>query len=113
MEIFILKNVKWHFRNNKKRKLSNKNRGKHPSLVVGETDDGKCYINIGLTRSPKRGHHRNVKIHNPQDWTKESYIRDDVRIDLKEHLSDILKDYNLCPEDIDKIWEIINKKNSH
>ena len=24
-----------------------------------------------------------------------------------------LKDYKLCPDDIDKIWEIINKKNSH
>ena len=26
---------------------------------------------------------------------------------------DILKEYKLCPKDIDKIWKIIKKKNSH
>jgi len=31
----------------------------------------------------------------------------------KEYLSEVLRDYNLCPEDIDKIWKIINKRNSH
>ena len=67
----------------------------------------------GLAKSPKRGHHKNVKIHNPQDWSLDSYLRDDVRIDSKEYLSEVLKDYKLCPEDIDKIWAIINKKDSH
>lgn len=28
-------------------------------------------------------------------------------------LIEILKDYELYPDDIDKIWKIINKKNSH
>ena len=28
----------------------------------------------------------------------------------KEYLSEVLKDYKLCPDDIDKIWGIINKK---
>ena len=28
----------------------------------------------------------------------------------KEYLSEVLKNYKLCPDDIDKIWEIINKK---
>ena len=88
-------------------------KGKHPSLIVGKTEDGKAYVNIGLTKSPKRGHHKNVKIHNPQDWSRDSYLRDDVRIDSKEYLSEVLKDYKLCPEDIDKIWAIINKKDSH
>ena len=108
-----MKNVKWHFRNNSKRKKGTTNKGSHPSLVVGETDDGKAYINLGLTKSPKRGHHKNIKIHNPQNWGEDSYVRDDIRVDSKEYLSEVLKDYNLCPEDIDKIWEIINKKNSH
>ena len=108
-----MKNLKWHFRNNSKRKKGTTNKGNHPSLVVGETDDGKAYINLGLTKSPKRGHHKNIKIHNPQNWNEESYLRDDIRIDSKDYLSEILKDYKLCPEDINKIWEIINKKNSH
>ena len=108
-----MKNVKWHFRKNKKRNLGKKNGGSHPSLIIGESDDGSSYLNIGLTKSPKRGHHKNIKIHNPQNWDKDSYLRDDIRIDPKEYLSEVLKDYKLCPGDIDKIWEIIKKKNSH
>ena len=107
-----MKKVKWHFRNNCKRKKGSSNKGKHPSLIIGETDDGKGFVNLGLTNSPKRGHHKNVKIHNPQNWNEVSYIRDDIRIDSKEYLSVILKDYNLCPSDLEKIWKII-KKNSH
>ena len=108
-----MKNIKWHFRKNNKRKLGKKNGGSHPSLVIAETDDGSGYLNIGLTKSPKRGHHKNIKIHNPQNWEEDSYLRNDIRIDSKEYLSEILKDYKLCPDDIDKIWKIINKKNSH
>ena len=108
-----MKKVRWHFRNNNKRKKGSSNKGKHPSLIVGESDDGRSYINIGLTSSPKRGHHKNIPIHNPQNWEEVSYLRDDIREDSKEYLSEILKDYHLCPEDIDAIWKIINKKNSH
>ena len=28
----------------------------------------------------------------------------------KEYLSEVLKDYKLCPYDIDKIWETIKKE---
>lgn len=108
-----MKKVKWHFRYNLKRKIAGMGKGKHPSLIVGETEDGKAYVNIGLTKSPKRGHHKNVKIHNPQDWNQDSFLRDDVRIDSKEYLGEVLKDYKLFPEDIDKIWSIIKKKDSH
>ncbi len=108
-----MKTVKWHFRNNAKRKMGNKNKGRHPALIIGESDDGKSYVNIGLTNSSKRGHHKNTPIHNPQDWNKTSFLRDDISIDSKDYLSEVLKDYNLCPDDIDKIWEIIKKKNSH
>lgn len=40
----MMKKVKWHFRYNMKRKIAGKGRGKHPSLVVGETEDGKSYV---------------------------------------------------------------------
>ena len=105
-----MKRVKWHFRNNKKRRFGSENKGSHPSLIVGETDDGSAYVNIGLTNSSKRGHHKNIKSHNPQNWDTSSYLRDDVRIDSKEYLSVILKDYKLCPEDVEKIWKIIKKR---
>ncbi len=105
-----MKNIKWHFRRNKNRKFGNSNKGVHPSLVVGESDDGKSFVNIGLTSNSKRGHHNNVPIHNPQDWSKTSYLRDDIKEDSKEYLTVILQEYKLCPEDIDKIWEIIKKR---
>ena len=108
-----MKKVKWHFRKNRKRKIGSKKVGSHPALVIGEIDDGSSYYNIGLTKSDKRGHQKNIKIHNPQNWSEESFLRDDINIDSKEYLSEVLKDYNLCPEDIDKIWKIINKKNPH
>ena len=50
-----MEKIKWHFRNNSKRKKGSSGKGKHPSLIVGETDDGSSYVNIGLTKSPKRG----------------------------------------------------------
>ena len=93
--------------------LSRGRSGKRRRSAGSLTAHGKAYVNIGLTKSPKRGHHKNVKIHNPQDWSRDSYLRDDVRIDSKEYLSEVLKDYKLCPEDIDKIWAIINKRDSH
>ena len=109
-ETLIIEESKWHFRDNKKRKIGGTNKGAHPSLVIGETDNGQNLINIGLTKNPKRGHHKNTKIHNPQNWNHVSYLRDDIRIDSKEHLSKILEEYNLCPDDIDEIWKIIKKR---
>ena len=109
-EIHIFNKTKWHFRNNTRRKLGNTKKGKHPSLVIGETDDGKCLYNLGLTNSERRGHHKNLKIHNPQNWNKNSYIRNDIRIDSKEYLREVLKDYKLCPKDINKIWKFIKKR---
>ena len=109
----ITKESKWHFRRDEKRRIGNQKKGKHPALIVGETEDRKSFINIGLTNSPKRGHHKNIQIHNPQNWNETSYLRDDIRIDSKEDLRKVLKDYKLCPDDIEKIWKIIKKKDSH
>ena len=60
----------WHFRDNKKRKKGKKNNGKHPSLIVGKSNDNKKYINIGLTHEQYRGHHKNIEIKDPTDWKK-------------------------------------------
>ena len=59
------------------------------------------------SRSKKRGHHKNIEIHDPTVWSKTAFLRDDIRTDSKEYLEVILTDYKLCPEDIDKIWEVI------
>ena len=108
-----MKKLPWHFRKNTHRKSGGRKSGSHPSLVFGESDDGSKYYNLGLTHSKKRGHHTNVKIHNPKDWSKYSYIRDDIQLDQNEYLSKVLEDFHLCPEDIEKIYEIIKKKNPH
>lgn len=112
----IYKSKDWHFRNNSNRKKSNKNKGKHPSLIVGSSGDGKKYVNMGLTHSEKRGHHKNISISDPTNWNKTSYIRDDVRQDDINKLKVVLKDYKLNPKDENKILKILEKykkKNSH
>ena len=101
-----MKKTNWHFRKNRKRKMGSKKISGHPALVVGETDDGSSYYNIDLTKNKKRGYHKNVSIHNPQNWEEESFLRDDISLDPKEYLNIVLKDYKLCPEDINKIWDI-------
>ena len=104
----------WEFRDNTKRKQDNK--GKHPSLVVGENED--TYANLGLTHSAKRGHHKNIELSknpNPKD-KKKSYVRDDLQYDEKKHLKNVLKDYKkLTDKDIEKISkaEAIEKLNQN
>ena len=105
-----MKHITWHFRRNMKRKHGSRKAGSHPSLVIGETDDGSSFYNLGLTKSKKRGHHNNIPIHNPKNWEETSYLRDDLQIDSKDRLSVVLKDYNLNPNDIEKIWKIIKKR---
>lgn len=107
---------KWHFRNNAKRKKANSNKGKHPSLIIGESDNGSKFLNIGLTSSTHRGHHKNVKISNPQNWKGDSYLRDDINLADKDKLKEILYDYKLNPNDVNKVLRMIDKykkKNSH
>lgn len=107
---------KWHFRNNEKRKKADSNKGKHPSLIIGESDKGNQFLNIGLTSSKKRGHHNNISISDPQNWKNKSYLRDDIKLHDKNDLKQILYDYKLNPHDIDKVMKMIDKykkKNSH
>lgn len=114
MNIFDSKD--WHFRDNKKRKKGKKKKGKHPSLIVGKSNDNKKFINIGLTHAEFRGHHRNIEIKDPTNWNKKSYLRDDVSEDDFSQLETILSNYRLHPNDKEKVSKIINKykkKNSH
>ena len=99
---------KWKFRKNRKRK--NKDTPYHPSIIVGEKDNK--YANIGLTHNAKRGHHKNIPLHeNPNKKDKrKSYLRTDLRFDDKEYLKEKLYGYKLSTKDIDKIYSIINKK---
>ena len=102
------KELPWHFRNNKKRKQK-KNKGHHPSLVIGESKDKSKFVNIGLTSSKKRGHHKNIEIFNPEDWRKKSYLRDDISEHPKEQMKEILYDYQLNPQDVEKVIKLIEK----
>lgn len=103
----------WTFRNNQKRRNKNQKNGKHPSLVVGE--NATQFANFGLTHSSKRGHHKNIKLsENPNKKdNKPSYVRDDLQLDDKKYLKEILNYKKLSKQDIDKIIRIINKKDSH
>lgn len=110
------KSSKWHFRDNYKRLNGKSKNGKHPSLIVGETDDKSKYINIGLTHGKKRGHHTNIEIYDPTDWNKKSRLRDDIKETDKKSFSNILINFKLNPEDYSKVNTLINKhkkKNSH
>ena len=97
-----MKYIRWTIKNNRKRK--------HPALVFAKSNDGLLF-NLGLTHSKKRGHHNNLMIHDPTDWNKTSYIRDDLSLDEAIFLAITLANYKLHPEDYKKIWErIIVKK---
>lgn len=107
------KPTKWHFRYNKNR---NSNRiKKHSTLIVGKTKDNKKLLNIGITHSKYRGHHKNIEIKGPSNWNKISYLRDDIKLDDIDKLENILKEYKIHKNDIEKILKIIlkyKKKNS-
>ena len=98
------------FRKYKKIEGGKIKRAKHPKLIVDEENDN--YGFMGLTESPKRGHHKNIKLSkNPQVGnTSDSYLRDELRYDLKENFSDILEDYNLSEEDKIAVLEYIKKR---
>ena len=78
--------------------------------MFAESDDGKMFYNIGITHSKKRGHHKNLEIKDPTNWNKPSYVRDDLQIDDKDLLKEILRDYKLHPKDYKKIWDRIIKR---
>ena len=99
----------YHFRRYKKVEGGRKKRAKHPKLIVEQR--GNQYGFMGLTESPKRGHHSNIPLQdNPQKGrTTPAYIREELRYDSVEHFSEILQDYQLSPRDVRRIEKILQK----
>ena len=62
----------FHFYRYNKKEGGKTKKARHPKLIVGRS--GKKYIHMGLTSSRKSGHHANIKIKDPTDWSKTSYI---------------------------------------
>ncbi len=87
------------FRRYKKEEGGKIKKAKHPKLIVDEQKEN--YGFMGLTESPKRGHHKNIELkNNPQKGKKgNAFLRDEVRYDDKKNFGHILEDYNLSAED--------------
>ena len=67
---------------------------------------------MGLTESPKRGHHKNIELKkNPQKHkTNKAYLRDEVRYDDKNNFGEILENYKLSDEDKKAVIAYIEKR---
>ena len=102
-----MEKVKWHFRNNYKRKKGKIK--KHPSLIFAKNFDGTKYFNIGLTHADKSGHHKNTEISDPTNWKKKSYLRNDISADDVEVFGEFLNNYKVNPKDKEKISKLILK----
>lgn len=87
------------FRRYKKEEGGKVKKAKHPKLIVDEKKDN--YGFMGLTESPKRGHHKNIELQkNPQSGkANKAYLRDEVRYDNKQNFGKILEGYQLSDED--------------
>lgn len=98
------------FRRYKKEEGGKVKRAKHPKLIVDEKKDN--YDFMGLTESPKRGHHKNIELKkNPQKHkTNKAYLRDEVRYDDKNNFGEILENYKLSDEDKKAVIAYIEKR---
>ena len=81
-----------HFRRYKFEEGGKKKKAKHPKLIVEKAKDQ--YGFMGLTKSPKRGNHKNLLLsQNPQKGkTHDAYIRGELRYDSAKHFGDLLTD---------------------
>lgn len=100
----------YKFRRYKKEEGGKIKKAKHPKLIVDENNIE--YGFMGLTKSPKRGNHKNIELeNNPQkNKTEKSYIRNELRYDNKNFFSEVLKDYNLSDTDKRKIIKYLEKR---
>ena len=100
----------FHFRRYKKEEGGDKKRAKHPKLIVDESRNE--FVFMGLTESPKRGHHKNIPLSkNPRKGDQRTaYIRDEVRRDSKSFFGGRLSDYRLSRRDEKMITEHLAKK---
>lgn len=99
-----------HFRRYKQEEGGAKKKARHPKVIMSKKDD--TYDFIGLTESPKRGHHKNIPLSkNPQKGNSSpSYFRDEVRNLPTGRFSEPLKGYKLSAKDKKQAWVIYNKR---
>ena len=82
-----------------------------PKLIVSEKDN--CYNFMGLTESPKRGHHKNIiLLHNPKKGdTRTVYLRDEFRTEEKDMFYPYPEpNYSLSKIDKERILDHLKKK---
>lgn len=98
-----------HFRRYNFEEGGQKKKAKHPKLIVEKENDQ--YGFMGLTKSPKRGNHKNLSLSkNPQRGKSHpSYIRGELRYDSVRHFGDIMKDYRLSKEDQQRVLDYVEK----
>ena len=103
------KNI-FNFRRYKKVEGGEKKKAKHPKLIVDETKSEFGFM--GLTESPKRGHHKNIPLSkNPkQGDSRKAFVRDELRYDDKKSFSEVLPDYKLSKIDIKIVREHVKKR---
>lgn len=97
------------FRRFKKLEGGKSKKARHPKLIVEEKNETVGYM--GLTESPKRGHHKNIELEvNPQKGNSNTaYIRKEIRYTDLSNFGRILEDYNLSEQDKKKVIEYIEK----
>lgn len=97
------------FRRYKKAEGKQSNKAKHPKLIVDKSDTEFGFM--GLTSSPKRGYHSNIKLEkNPKKSDlRDSYIRKEIRYDKKNKFGQILDRYSLSEKDKKFIMDYVNK----
>lgn len=97
------------FRRYKKQEGKQSNKARHPKLIVDKNNTE--YGFMGLTSSPKRGYHSNIKLEkNPKkNDIRQAYIRKEIRYDSKNKFGQILNEYNLSNKDKKFIIDYVNK----
>lgn len=89
---------------------------RHPKLIVSEEDDNFDFL--GLTESPKRGHHANFPLmENPAKGQRDkpAYLREELRTAPKSRFGEPLADYSLSDSDkprVSAFEKLFEKKKS-
>ena len=88
-----------------------KKKARHPKLIIEVTDDE--YIFMGLTESEKKGRHKNIElIPNPKAGdTRRAFVRKELRVDSQKQFSEILSQYELSEDSLNKIANYLENKN--
>lgn len=98
-----------HFRFLKYKEGPQGNKRKHPKLILEREDN--TYHYMGMTESPKRGRHANIKLsQNPKRGDERpAYIRREYLIRPTKDFQEERKDYRLAPEDYPRVMKEAEK----